>query len=462
MVDVWQSEWDWRPGAGLGSYRSTRDTTLSFSSNRNASTILRAAVLRVANAAASLTFVLAGCPAVLPVTPGGRTGDFVDGNRDESVTSPFGKTSGEPDNDFATPVVAVFDALGVAELKGTVASSDDLDVFLLGAFEEGDRVIIDAIDAGAASLDVSIAVFDEEERLASNNDDRTDFNLNSRIDFIVRHRGNRYYLVVTRSAFASNRSMTGEYTADVQVSHGNDLPPPVAQVLLLDFDGGAVDSPVLGRMTLAPFNSGDIDRVYNGKTDTFKQVIREVFNQNYSRFNVTVLTTDGPPPPNGTRFSTVFFGGFNETAFGISEKVDLYNADCCDDAIIFTKSFTPYLFTVTPTAEEMGLAIGNVASHEAGHLLGLNHVNDDLDLMDDRSPADVFLFDQEFMDSLLSTDIMPIGTQDGVLLLAESVGSRGAEPLTMMHRSLIHSRVNPASPGGVEIVRRLSPRRVPN
>lgn len=417
-------------------------------------------MLRVANAAALLTLVLAGCPTVVPVTPGGGTGDFVDGNRDESVTSPFGKTSGEPDDDFATPVVAVFDASGLAELKGTVASSDDLDVFLLGALEEGDRVIIDAFAAGAASLDVSIAVFDDEERLVSNNDDRTDSNLDSRIDFIVRHRGDRYYLVVTRSAFASSRSRTGAYTVDVQVIHGNDVPQPVMQLLLLDFDGGAVDSPALGRMTLAPFDAGDIDRVYGGKTETFKQVIREVFDQNYSRFNVTVLTTDDPPPAPGTKFSTIFFGGFDQTAFGISENVDLYNADCCDDAIIFTESFTPFLFTLTPTAEEMGLAIGNVGSHEAGHLLGLNHVDDDLDLMDDRSPADVFLLDQEFKDSPLSTDIMPIGTQDGVLLLNEIVGPRAAELLTMMRRGLMHSRVNPASPGGVEIVRRMSPRKV--
>ncbi|MEK7710438.1 MAG: hypothetical protein AAB341_00955 [Planctomycetota bacterium] len=418
-------------------------------------------MLRVTNAAALLTLVLAGCPAVVPVTTGGGTGDFVDGNRDESVTSPFGKTSGEPDDDFATPVVAVFDASGVAELKGTVATSDDLDVFLLGALEAGDRVIIDAFAAGAASLDVSIAVFDEEERLVSNNDDRTDSNLDSRIDFIVRHRGDRYHLVVTRSAFPlTGRSRTGAYTVDVQVIHDNNLPPPVMQVLLLDFDGEAVNSPVLGTMTLAPFNAGDIDRDYNGETDTIKQVIREVFDQNYRRFNVTVLTTDDPPPANGTKFSTIFFGGFDETAFGIAENVDLYNADLCDDAVIFTESFTTSLFTLTPTAEEMGLAIGNVASHEAGHLLGLNHVDDDLDLMDDRSLADAFLLDQEFMDSRLSTDIMPIGTQDGALLLNEIVGSRAAELLTMMRRGLMHSRVNPASLGGVEIVRRLSPRKV--
>jgi hypothetical protein len=102
--------------------------------------------------------------------------------------------------------------------------------------------------------------------------------------------------------------------------------------------------------------------------------------------------------------------------------VDSYNIDACDDAIIFAESFSPDVFSFRLTAREMGIAIGNVASHEAGHLLGLNHVDDDLDLMDDRSLADAFLADQEFLDSDLSTDILPIGTQDSALLLFETLG----------------------------------------
>ncbi|MCH7704917.1 MAG: matrixin family metalloprotease, partial [Planctomycetes bacterium] len=80
------------------------------------------------------------------------------------------------------------------------------------------------------------------------------------------------------------------------------------------------------------------------------------------------------------------------------------------------------VFSTLPSAQALGVAIGNVASHEAGHLLGLNHVNDDAALMDDRSAADVFLSDQEFKEAPLSNDIMVIGTQDAVLLLDETVG----------------------------------------
>ena len=72
----------------------------------------------------------------------------------------------------------------------------------------------------------------------------------------------------------------------------------------------------------------------------------------------------------------------------------------------------------------LGVAIGNIASHEAGHILGLNHVDDPTALMDAVSPADTFLQNQDFKTAPLSEQILPIGFQDALLLLAEIVGLR--------------------------------------
>lgn len=393
----------------------------------------------------SLIFILlglsAGCPGVVaPPTGdgadagtgtdtgsgGGAGGELVDGNRNPAATSPRGKTSGEPNDTFDEPVVAVFDGDGIARLQGGVATVGDLDVYLLGPLAAGDRVVVDAY-AFNSSLDITVAMFDAEERLVFNNDDREDSSggsLDAFVDFIVRHDGERYHLVVSNSPFGSSRRLTGGYRVDIEVSTGFETPPPVAQTIVLNFAGGNIESPILGNITVAALDGGAISPLYEGQTETIKNRIVEVFEQNYGRFNVNVLTSDDPAPGPGVRFSTVHFGGFDQTMFGIAEDVDLYNLEYCDDAIIFAESFSPVVFSRAPSAVELGTAIGNVAAHEAGHLLGLNHTNDDLDLMDDQSPADAFLLDQEFMSAPLSEDIMPIGQQDGVLLLDEIVGPK--------------------------------------
>lgn len=363
--------------------------------------------------------ILAGCPGL-------ETGnEIVDGNTDQTLQSPLGKTFGEPNDTFDDPIVAMF-ARNEARLQGNVAREHDFDVYLIEELEAGQRIVIDAT-AFNSMLDVSIALFDSQGRLAFENDDRLiepGAALDAYIDFIIRRQSAPYYLVVTHSAFAAPQSRGGEYAVAINLAQRVETPDPLPQTLFLDFDGASVDSRTLGRFQLPPFDSADIAPAYDRQTDLIKETIIETMRQNYAPFNVEIVSSDDSS--GGTEgASTLFFGSFNRGAFGLAEQVDLYNSDHCDDAIIFTETFSPSAFIGTPTARELGIAVGNVAAHEAGHLLGLNHTNDDRDLMDDQSPADVFLQDQEFMQAPLSSDIMQIGTQDGVLLLAETVGLSG-------------------------------------
>jgi hypothetical protein len=373
--------------------------------------------------AISLT-LLAGCGSVsqLPIA----SDDLEDGNQDPDVTSELGKTRGEPNDTFDQALVAVFSADGRALLQGTMGAFEDRDVYLLDAIEPGELVRLDA-NTNGSSLDVSVGLFDDQQRLVYENDDRSSSGsraLDSYFEFVTRHAGDPYYLVVTHSAFASESGQTGGYLIDVYRAPGREIPPPEPQTLLLNFDGGQVNSPVLGRLTLDPFDSGDIIDAYEGQTERVKELIRTTVIQNFERFDIDVLTSDDPLPADVDGYSIIHFGGFSRRAFGIAEQVDLYNVDCCDDAIIYTESFTPQVFSRIPTVDEIGVAIGNIASHEAGHLLGLNHVDDDFALMDAASPADAFLQDQEFINAPLHEDIMAIGTQDAALLLEEAVGLR--------------------------------------
>jgi hypothetical protein len=84
--------------------------------------------------------------------------------------------------------------------------------------------------------------------------------------------------------------------------------------------------------------------------------------------------------------------------------------------------FTPALFGAVLTTEQLGTAIGNIASHELGHLLGLHHVADPTDIMDTTGAPPTLYADQAFLDSILFDAIFPIGTQDSWLLLLEIIG----------------------------------------
>ncbi len=360
--------------------------------------------------------------------PSGPKPEVIDGNRGAPSQVPpgtAGRTQGEPNGSFDDALIAVFDDDGVAKLQGTISAVGDVDVFQLGAMEPGDRIIVDAGTPGSR-LDINIALFDDMQRLVSVNDDRDSEpeaqarDLDAYLDFITRHHGAVYYAVVSASSFADGNRRTGAYTIDIQLERGTTIPASARQILLLDFDGGEVDSPTLGKIRLDPFDAADIALRYEDATDAMKEWIRQTVEQNYERFNVTVVTTNDDLPQG--HYSTIFFGGFKENILGFAEGVDEYNVDHCDDAIVYTESFGLDLFFFPPTARQMATAIGNVAAHESGHILGLSHVNDDRALMDADSNAPTLLTDQEFREAPLSKQIAPIGVQDAVLLLTESVG----------------------------------------
>jgi len=367
---------------------------------------------RGSTALVGITALLALC--VLTGCPG--TGAVPDGN----IGSVTKTATGEPNDTFAEALEVAYDSSGIGRIQGSIYPSDDVDVYNLGPMQPGDRIRVD-LD-GRNGLDAAIAIFDEAGLLFIENDDR-DYELgliDPLVNQVVRHSGAAYYLAVAAAPLSPG---VGTYSATVVVSRGEPVPPPNPQAILLDFDGGTIHIPGDRTYVVGPFNTADIDPAYTGLTALVKQSIIATIRENFAGLALDLYNTDSRRPPAGLNCSTVYFGGSSPTAFGISQTIDPYNEIPTDSSIVFTDNFTPAQFGRYLTAEELGRAIGNIASHEIGHLLGLNHVANPQDLMDTVGSPITFLLDQMFMTSELDWRIWPFGLQDAPLLLSETLGS---------------------------------------
>lgn len=353
-----------------------------------------------------LSLLACGCPS------GTSTSDAVDGNTDKPI--------GEPNNTFAQAIVAIFGDGGQAGFEGTVESTGDVDVYDLGAMAAGDRITVQ-VSAQSSGLDAAIALFDKDGRLFVENDDRdlASNDLNPEVDESVRLASDQYFLAIAASPF---NLTTGSYTITVTVTRGGPVPAAAQAVFFLDFDGGTISIPGESIGTINPFDTGDISSDYAGMTGAVKTVIVARFKAAFSGLDVVTVTSDQGEGVAGPTFSRILFGGFDASKFGISQDVDLFNSDPGDAAVIFTETFSPSLFGRTLSTSELGTAIGNVAAHEGGHLLGLNHVADITALMDTTGGPDTLLVNQLFKNGTLDETIFPIGTQDAWLLLRLIVG----------------------------------------
>lgn len=316
-------------------------------------------------------------------------------------------------NNFDSAQLLEFDSDGRASISGRV-SGGQVHVYDLGALAAGDRVVVTADGGAGRALDPIAALFNADGELFVINDDLDlpSGRLESFIDERVRSASPKYYLAVAKSPGTSN---DGAYSGSVRVERDGAVPQPPPQVLVLNFAGGAIDIPNVGPFNLPPFNGADIDGAYAGQTARIRGGIVQTVVDNYGDFGLIIITDQDPIPP-GCQVTTIHFGSFSRTVFGIAQGVDIGNVDRCDDGIVYTDRFDDP-FAVQPSVDGIAVAIGNVASHEAGHLFGLNHVADVTDLMDSTGTASTLLADQSFKTAPLDNSIFPIGRQNGLWLL---------------------------------------------
>jgi len=327
---------------------------------------------------------------------------------------------GDENNDsFAHGVPLLLNADHRAWIRGWIGDSLDVDVYDLGPTPAGDRVVAEVTaDSG---LDPAVGVFDDDGDLVILHDDWNVYKgmLSPSVDVVLRRDCGHCYIVVVASPKSAT---TGSYTLYVEYELSVDDPElPEFQVVYLDFDGGS-DVKIGGRkaVSVPPFEATVFANYVRPHVDAFLSDLVAKVREDFTGLDVIITTSLEEPPPD-EEHSTVFFGTFDAELLGVADNVDEYNARQVQEAIVFTDTFEAF-FVVGPTLDELSSAMANVASHEVGHLLGLNHTRDPRGVMDVTASLRQMLVDQSFVRSPLESAVFPVGDQDALELLYETTG----------------------------------------
>ncbi|RMF85877.1 MAG: PKD domain-containing protein [Planctomycetota bacterium] len=361
----------------------------------------------------------------------------------------------EPTRAYANATITVIDALSstidadtakapLLNDQVTVIVNPDASrqVFDLGPVSAGDRIFLNFVttpgfgttkdplgDYGLMLLDATQDIFAWFQRLGG--EDFVLFSPNSKL--VIAENTTNLYVVTD-----------GGHSVDVRIQRQTNLNAPRAQRVYVRFDGasdvGVGNQPAIN---VPPLDAADFNQFFavspnwgDAQTATIKTELMKQLRAQYAAYNITFVSSDevaadpslAPAPP----FQTIYVGGFNLSLFGLADYVDPRNDTAIGSAIVYASRVaqvgaTGGFANPADTPATLGFALGNVAAHECGHLLGLRHTDDAGDLM-----ARAGVFDPTATVSIKAAapttqeqiDNLPaIGTQNAPRLLEETVGT---------------------------------------
>ncbi|MGQ9648613.1 MAG: matrixin family metalloprotease [Phycisphaerae bacterium] len=200
-------------------------------------------------------------------------------------------------------------------------------------------------------------------------------------------------------------------------------PAPRQQAVVAHFAGQ--DEVIFRNGLIAPLRIGPLD------DPVVRSTAIEEFRAVYAPFNLIVLTDEDPPPAGP--FSVLDIGPSDLSLFsyGLAEICDSRNT-CQDDVAVIDANQPALKLARLFGRVAYGRALGMIAAHEMGHLLGLEHVADADDLMTGAQCQGAGLNVERMLTRqlkrspliLVSADLQPwvLGYQDAAAYLMEILG----------------------------------------
>ncbi len=331
-------------------------------------------------------------------------------------------------NVFADVQPAALPAGAEIVIEGTIDSREDVDVFALGPTVAGDLIVVDV--AGRDGLNTVAALFDGNGDLIDANDDRSYYAgaLDPYLARVIRRDTATVYLGIavsssTHFASDSGRYDSGSYTVRLRREADSEVPAARNQLVYLSFEGGArVQIGLEPIEVMRPLSAESISGRLAGQTDYIISLLTEHMRRDLAAYDVTLLSSKNHQIP-AEEHSALYFGNFNANYLGLADNVDTGNTYLQQEAIIYAEDLSMFE-GLLPSAEETALALANIASHELGHLLGLEHSAEAGDLMATAATARQILeVDAAFARTTLLNGVFPVGWQNGPALLLQNVGA---------------------------------------
>jgi PKD repeat protein len=241
-------------------------------------------------------------------------------------------------------------------------------------------------------------------------------------------------LVVARDTEHMYVVTEGGLSIHARIARAANFATPRGQRVFVNFAGTGDLNPIqvadLLPMVIPPFDAQDINATWGGaQTQTIKNAVMDRLRALYADYDVTFFSDAelaGDPnlvlnPP----YQTLHVGGrdiFDPFSFGIADYIDPRNETATGGGLVFAIAIGRFYNT---SADTTGLAIGNLAGHELGHLLGLRHTDSLTDLMGvesvDTNPA--LAFESALVSESEQFNGLPaIGIQNAPMLLEDTIG----------------------------------------